>query len=83
MDAFSVASRVEKIKFPVASLLSDSKFDNIKFEATNIPNKEPIGLKACARLSLRVAVLTSPIDRINGLAVVSKKAKPKVKMPKG
>ena len=43
-----------------------------------MPNRDPKGLKACAKFNLRVAVSSSPIDIIYGLAVVSKKANPNV-----
>ena len=36
----------------------------IKFMATNIPSKEPTGLKACARFKRRVEVFSSPIDKM-------------------
>ena len=39
-----------------------------------------MGLKACAKLSRRVEDSLSPNAKMNGLAVVSKKAKPKVRM---
>ena len=63
---------------PEISLSSDFNFERIKLEAINIPKSEPKGLNAWAKLSLRVAFFESPIDIINGLAVVSKNAKPKV-----
>ena len=49
-------------------------------EATLMPQSDPIGLKDCAKLSLRVLVSLSPNDRIKGLAVVSRNAKPKVRI---
>ena len=45
-----------------------------------VMGKDPMGLKACARFNLRVAVSSAPNERMNGLAVVSKNAKPKVNM---
>ena len=54
--------------------------DCMKFIATHMPQSEPMGLKLCARLSLRVAFSFSPIDRMNGLALVSRKLSPQVSM---
>ena len=45
-----------------------------------MPNNDPIGLKDWARLSRRVAVSSVPIDRIYGLALVSRKESPQVKI---
>ena len=41
-----------------------------------------MGLKACAKFKRRVDDSLSPNDKMKGLAVVSKKAKPKVRMYK-
>ena len=49
-------------------------------EATDIPSNDPIGLKACARFKRLVAVSFEPSERISGLAVVSRKARPNVRM---
>ena len=49
-------------------------------EATLMPQSEPMGLKACAIFRRRVLVSLAPNDRIKGLAVVSKKASPNVRM---
>ena len=49
-------------------------------EATLMPQSEPMGLKACARFSRRVLVCLSPNERMNGLAVVSRNASPKVRI---
>ena len=43
------------------------------------PEREPMGLKACARLRRRVEVSLLPNERMKGLAVVSRKASPKVR----
>ena len=80
MMAFCASSKVLKINVPASFLLSESSATSINFEATNIPKSEPIGLKACAQFKRWVAVRSSPIDRMNGLAVVSKKANPNVKI---
>ncbi len=45
-----------------------------------MPNNEPIGLNDWAKFSLRVEVASSPIEMMYGLAVVSKKANPKVRI---
>jgi hypothetical protein len=45
-----------------------------------MPEREPMGLKAWARLRRRVEVSFEPSERMNGLAVVSRKARPKVRM---
>ena len=52
----------------------------MKFIATNIPQSEPIGLKAWAKFSLRVAVSSVPIDIMYGLQLVSRKDRPQVRM---
>ena len=49
-------------------------------EATAMPLSEPMGLKACARLRRRVEVSFEPSERMKGLAVVSRKARPKVRI---
>ena len=82
MSAFSASDKVSKMIFPVASRLSDQRWGSTMNEATAIPLSEPMGLKACAKFSRRVEDSLSPNDKMNGLAVVSKKAKPKVKMYK-
>jgi hypothetical protein len=46
--------------------------------ATIMPVK--IGLKACARFRRRVAVSRGPIDSMYGFALVSRKARPNVRM---
>ncbi len=51
----------------------------IKFMATNIPKSEPMGLNACAKLSLRVAFSSGPIVKMYGLALVSRKERPQVR----
>ena len=45
-----------------------------------MPASEPMGLKDWARFSRRVEVSLLPRDRMNGFAVVSRKARPKVRM---
>ena len=45
-----------------------------------MPVSEPIGLKDCDRLSRRVEVSLEPSERMKGLAVVSRNARPKVRM---
>ena len=45
-----------------------------------MPVSEPTGLKACAMFSRRVLFFFSPNDKMNGLAVVSRKARPKVRI---
>ena len=52
----------------------------MKFMATYMPQSEPIGLKHCARFSLRVAVCSEPIDRTYGLHDVSRNDSPHVRM---
>ena len=52
----------------------------MKFIATNIPHREPMGLNDWAKFSLRVAVAGSPIARMYGLALVSRKLSPQVRM---
>ena len=78
MVAFAASSSVGKMISPAALRLSDSSDANTKLEATNIPSNDPIGLNACERFKRRVAVSLEPNDKINGLAVVSKNAKPNV-----
>ena len=66
--------------FPDASRLSESRFGNTTILATAIPLRLPTGLKACAKFKRRVAFSLLPNERMNGLAVVSKNARPKVKI---
>ena len=65
---------------PAASRLSEMSCGSTISEATAIPLSEPIGLNACERLSLLVEVSLLPSERIKGLAVVSKNARPNVRM---
>ena len=44
--------------------VSDSNLASTILEATNIPNSEPIGLKAWARLRRRVEVSLLPNDKM-------------------
>ena len=52
----------------------------MKFIATNMPHREPMGLNDCAKFSRRVAVAGSPIARMYGFALVSRKLSPQVRM---
>ncbi len=63
-----------------SAVLNGFNFAWIKVIAVNIPSKEPIGLNACARFRRRVAVLSSPMVRMYGLELVSRKESPQVKM---
>ena len=60
--------------------LTDSDYTIPADDATAMPLSEPTGLKACAKFRRRVEVSFSPNERMNGLAVVSKKARPNVRM---
>ncbi len=72
---------MSKINFPDASRhWSLSRLGSTTHDATAIPVSEPIGLKDCERLSRRVEVSFDPSERMKGLAVVSRKARPKVRM---
>ena len=48
-------------------------------DATLIPINEPIGLNDWERFNLLVALSFEPKERMKGLAVVSRKARPKVR----
>ena len=48
-------------------------------EATLIPINDPIGLNDWERFNLLVALSFEPKERMKGLAVVSRKARPKVR----
>ena len=50
----------------------------MKFIATYIPSKDPIGLNDWAKFKRRVADSSGPIDNIYGLALVSKNDNPHV-----
>ena len=52
----------------------------MKFIATYMPHSEPMGLNDCAKFSRRVAVAGSPIARMYGFALVSRKLRPQVRM---
>lgn len=54
--------------------------DRMTNEATAIPESEPTGLNAWAKLRRRVDVSLEPSERIYGFAAVSRKARPKVRM---
>ena len=80
ISAFSASLSIGKRMLPAASLLSESRLGNTTIEATAMPASEPMGLKACERFKRRVAFSLEPSERMKGLAVVSRKAKPKVKI---
>ena len=80
MAAFSASGRVGNTMFPRASRLSDRSWGSTTNEATLIPSSEPTGLKDWAMLSLLVEFSFVPRERMKGLAVVSRKASPKVRM---
>lgn len=80
ISAFSASLSIGNRMLPAASLLSDSKLGSTIMLATAMPANEPMGLKACERLSRRVAFSFGPRERMKGLAVVSRKAKPKVRI---
>ncbi len=54
----------------------------MKSRATMIPMRDPMGLKDCAKFKRCVAVDSAPIERMYGLALVSKKLSPQVMMKK-
>ena len=66
------------VNFALPSVSIGLSFACMKFIATYIPRSEPIGLKLCAKFSLRVAVCSVPIERIYGLQLVSRNDKPHV-----
>src|SRR5690554_3407939 len=78
-DCFKTSNSVS-VRVARSAVLNGLSLACIKFMATYIPAREPIGLNDCARLSLRVEDSSGPIVRIYGLALVSRNDNPQVRI---
>ena len=58
------------------SMSASFRWDRMKYFARKIPVREPMGLKAWAKLRRRTLVSCDPMDSTKGLQVVSRMERP-------